>query len=484
VDQNIDGKVFLIFAVDSGRAAPGPAGSALANGNAPENLPQERNEMTAQAGQTVAERISHLLRHLNIERAHFAASMPRDWEGLVTTCPDSVSSLTLVCPMGVNLEALRANSRPLLILTGDRGRSAEEVRRSMAALPGATWMCLPDYTGLPWSDTLADRTKEIGSAMTDFLARSDESRRANAADLREGEGEIDEISYSIRGSGPALVLFPLALAPSQWQPLLPLLSERYSTVTLGGPRLGMIAHLEARARAGYLGVIRRVVDEVQLRPGQAVLEVGCGSGSIVRWLAGYTGGANRIVALDVNRYLLREAAALAKKENVAGALEFREGNGEALPFAADQFDVTLSFTVLEEGDADRMLAEFARVTKPGGKVAVIVRSTDMPRWVNLPLSSELKKKVEAPQLLGGNVQENGCADASLYGRLQRTGLVEVKMIPQLASHAEGERLQYMQDRIVAALGPAEIQEWRAAIAQAGGSFFIAEPFHCAVGTKA
>ncbi len=439
--------------------------------------------MTIPTEPTVAERVKELLRHLGVERAHFAASMPRDWEGFVASRPEIVSSLTLVCPMGLNVEALRVNRLPLLIVTGDRGRSAEEVKRSMASLPSATWLGLRDYAGLPWSDTLADRTEEVGSAIMDFLARTERSRNAKAVNLREGEGEIAELSYSIRGAGPPLVLFPLALTPSQWQPIVPKLAERYCTITLGGPKLGMIAHLEARARAGYLGVIARVIDEVQLRPGDAVLEVGCGPGSIVRWLARRTRGANRIIALDVNRYLLREAAALAKREGFDGIIEFREGNGEALPLAADQFDATLCFTVLEEGDADRMLAEFVRVTKPGGKVAIVVRSTDMPRWVNLRLSSELKRKVEAPQLLGGNVQENGCADASLYDRLHRAGLVQVKMIPQLASHGSGERLEYMQQRIVAALDAAELDEWRAAVAQAKETFFISEPFHCAVGTK-
>lgn len=439
--------------------------------------------MTTQTDQAVEERIGELLRHLGIGRAHFAACMPRDWEGLVTGYPEIVSSLTLVCPMGISPRALRANNRRLLVVTGDRGRSAEEARRSLVGLPTATWVTLRDYFGLPWADTIADRTEEIGAAMMDFLARSEEGGLGRAPDLREGEGEIAEISYSIRGSGPPLILLPLALAPSQWQPLLSLLSTRYCTITLGGPRLGMVAHLEARACAGYLGVVRRLLDEAQLRPGEDVLEVGCGSGAIVRWLARRVAGANRIVAVDVNRYLLREAAALAAKENLAGTIEFREGNAEALSFIDDQFYVTLSCTVLEEGDADRMLAEFVRVTKPGGRVAVVVRSTDMPRWVNLRLSTELKKKVEAPQLLGGNVQENGCADASLYRRMRQAGLVQVRMIPQLASHAEGERLQYMQDRILAALEPGEIDEWRAAIAQAGGTFFIAEPFHCAVGTK-
>ena len=49
----------------------------------------------------------------------------------------------------------------------------------------------------------------------------------------------------------------------------------------------------------------------------------------------------------------------------------QEGNAEALPFRAHQFIVTVACTVLEEGDADRTLAELVRVTKPGGRVGVI-----------------------------------------------------------------------------------------------------------------
>ena len=38
---------------------------------------------------------------------------------------------------------------------------------------------------------------------------------------------------------------------------------------------------------------------------------------------------------------------------------------ESLPFSDNSFDVTMSVTVIEEVDADRMLAEMVRVTKPG-----------------------------------------------------------------------------------------------------------------------
>jgi ubiquinone/menaquinone biosynthesis C-methylase UbiE len=351
----------------------------------------------------------------------------------------------------------------------------------MPSLPDATLKTLRDYFSPMWADMIADRTDEIGTGMIDFLSRIDRREGVKPVTLPAVEGEVAEISYTVRGSGPPLVLFPLALAPSQWQPLVALLSERYCTITIGGPALGMVGFLEARGH-GYLRVVRSLVDEAHLRPGETVLEVGCGAGTIARWLARHTNGMNRIVGVDINQYLLREAAALAGKEGIGGLIEFRDGNAEALPFTDSRFDVTMACTVLEEGDADRMLAEMVRVTKPGGRVAVIVRSIDMPGWVNLPLRAELKARVEAQT---GTAQENGCADAHIYMRFHQAGLEQVAMLPQLASFWEGARLEYMEERILDTLKPEEVNDWQEAAAQAkaDGSFFISQPFHCAVGTK-
>ncbi len=441
--------------------------------------------MSTPANYPLEERLIHLLRHLGIERAHFAACMPRDWEGLVATHPEIVSSLTLICPMGINPNALRADSPRLLCFTGDQGRPAQDARRAVANLPQATLITLQDYFSPPWADPIADRRNEIGAAMMSFLSRIDTAGAMRAPTLPESAGEFAGISYTVEGEGPPLVLLPLALAPSQWDPLLQVLSARYCTIALGGPALGMVAHLEARAHSGYIRVVQQVIDEVQLKPGETVLEVGCGSGALIRRLARWSGGQNAIVGVDVNRYLLREAAALAKKECLDGTIKFQEGDASNLPFPENQFGVTMACTLMEEGDADRMLTEFVRVTKPGGRMAAIVRSIDMPRWVNLPLRAQLKTKVEACGLLGGNVQEQGCADASLYRRMRQAGLINVSMLPQWATHMEAERLQYMHDRIVSTLNSQELDEWREAVtrAQADGTFFISEPFHCAVGTK-
>jgi SAM-dependent methyltransferase len=227
-----------------------------------------------------------------------------------------------------------------------------------------------------------------------------------------------------------------------------------------------------------------MMDVVQLRPGEVVMEVGCGSGVLARYLARYTSQANPIIAVDVNRYLLREAKTLAMQEGLADIISFQEGDAEALPFPDNHVDVALSFTVLEEGNADSMLAELVRVTKPGGRVAVTVRAIDIPLVVNVPLRPELKTKVQTPR---GFVGTQGCADGSLYRRLRRAGLMDVQMFPQFASsdQAETAQAQFAHGAILGALTAEETQEWHAGMAQAvaDGTYFIAQPFHCAVGTK-
>jgi ubiquinone/menaquinone biosynthesis C-methylase UbiE len=247
----------------------------------------------------------------------------------------------------------------------------------------------------------------------------------------------------------------------------------------------MIGSLEARGHtAGYLGVVRRLIEEAQLRPGETVLEVGCGTGVLDRWLARHTGGANHIVGIDISRYMLREATALARQEGLEGVVEFREGSAEALPFPENSFDVAMSSTVIQRVDAERMLREMVRVTKPGGRVAVVGHAHDMPRWVNLALPAAIKAKIEAPGWASDRGHQLGCDDASLYRRFRQAGLTQLKMFPQFAAF-DASRLQSLQGEILPTLPPDAVQEWRNAVAQAeaAGTFFIATPFHCAVGTK-
>jgi ubiquinone/menaquinone biosynthesis C-methylase UbiE len=432
---------------------------------------------------SVASRLAQVLDYARIERAHFAASMLADVTGFVQAHPERVASLTLVCPPRLDPNVLRALGARLVIIAGDQGRPATMVRDAMTSLPEATVVWLPKYFSPPWADVVADCTTSIETALLSVISK-DQLQKERPA-LGDLSGTVAGITYDIKGQGTPLVLLPLSLASSQWEPLLSRLGMKCQTIILGGPALGFLAMLESRgAAAGYLGIVERIIEAVQLQPGAVVLEVGCGSGVLDRWLVRYTKRGNRIIGVDVNRYLLREATALARQEGLTDVITFQEGNAEALPFPENHVNVALSFTVLEEGNADRMLAELVRVTKPGGRVAAIVRALDIPWVVNVPLRPEIKTKAQIPR---GFVEAHGCADAGLYRRFHEAGLRHIQMWPQFAAFEKPDtpQAQFASAAILSALSDDEVREWHVGMAQAVAdkTYFIAQPFHCAVGIK-
>ncbi len=433
----------------------------------------------------LVDRLLQLLQHFGLEQAHVAAAVPGDWRGLATAHPDRIASLSLVCPIGID-PALAAVASRAQVIHGDQGPIAERARAAVGRMPEVALATLAGYAGLVWSDVCAERGEEMVPALLDFVRRMEGKHPDGARPLTPGAGEVAGLAYRVQGSGPPLVLLPLGLSPSQWEPVLAQLGRHCCTIVLAGPHLGMVPLLEGRGQApGYSRMLRNLVQEIALRPGERVVEIGCGTGVLTRWLAAHTAGANPITAVDINRYLLQEAQALARAAGLQGVITFQEGNGLALPLPDGGFDLTLSLTVLEEGDADRMLAELVRITRPGGRVAAIVRGEDWPTQMSLALPDELRARVA--KAMGAGVTEGGCADASLYRRFKAAGLTDVRTMPQLAVFDDPGHLlvQYYQSRALGVLTAGEAQEWHAAMAQARaqGSFVLAVPHHCAVGTR-
>jgi SAM-dependent methyltransferase len=318
--------------------------------------------------------------------------------------------------------------------------------------------------------------------MTAFLSRlpADTPPRPPAA-----EGTHAGISYRVEGNGPALLLLPFFLAPSQWAPVVSLLAQHFTVVTLGGRHLGGVAALEDRASMpSYRAMFTTLIDQMDPRPGEKILDVGCGSGALDRLLAKRLGGANPITAIDANRFWLAEAAALAAEEGLAGAIRFEPGNAEALPFPDASFDCVFSVTVIEECDADHAIAEMARVARPGGRIGVIVRAIDLPQWWNLDLPEEIRRKVTPPPQ---SVAGSGVADSSLYRRMKRAGLGELRGFPFLVTldRPEGPIWRYREDHALSLLTAEERRVWEAARAkaEADGVLMASHAMHCAVGRK-
>jgi SAM-dependent methyltransferase len=264
---------------------------------------------------------------------------------------------------------------------------------------------------------------------------------------------------------------------------VPDLARHFTVIQLGGPHIGGVAALEDRARAPtYQAMFRTLVDLMAPQAGSHILDVGCGSGALDRALATRLGPAARIDAVDVNPFLLREAAALAAE--FGERIRFAPGSALALPFADHTFDCAFSVTVFEECDADRAIAEIVRVARPGARIGLVVRAVDIPQWWNLSLPPDIKAKTEIPPQ---SVGPGGVADASLYARMRRAGLLDLRAFPTLVTldDPEGPIWRYREDHVLSQLSPAETEVWRSArtAAAEAGTLVQAHALHCAVATK-
>ena len=124
--------------------------------------------------------------------------------------------------------------------------------------------------------------------------------------------------------------------------------------------------------------------------GRRVLEVGCGDGRLLGWLAGKSALA---VGLDPN------TAQLARATVSAGAGLLVHATGERLPFATAAFDLVVCFNSLHHVPVDRQgaaLAEAARVLRAGGDLLVAEPLSEGPWFEFLrPLEDETEVRDRA-----------------------------------------------------------------------------------------
>jgi ubiquinone/menaquinone biosynthesis C-methylase UbiE len=128
------------------------------------------------------------------------------------------------------------------------------------------------------------------------------------------------------------------------------------------------AALEERGRdAAQRRLRRRFLHAIPIRRRDTVLEVGCGTGVVLRDLIPLVGKGGRVAGVDPSRTVLATARRLCRGTGI----NLRLGDGAKLPFKDDGFDVALAVTVLlHVADPVAVVREMARVTRPGGRVAV------------------------------------------------------------------------------------------------------------------
>ncbi|HLZ69392.1 MAG TPA: class I SAM-dependent methyltransferase [Dehalococcoidia bacterium] len=138
----------------------------------------------------------------------------------------------------------------------------------------------------------------------------------------------------------------------------------------GSDRLTRYYDLMARLGMRERRLKNRVIDLAQLAPGQRLLDLGCGTGTLVLMAHRRQPDAT-VIGVDGDPTILGIARRKARRAGIA--VQFDEGMAYALPYADGSFDSvvsTLMFHHLTPDQRQRTLAEVRRVLRPGGRLVI------------------------------------------------------------------------------------------------------------------
>jgi SAM-dependent methyltransferase len=131
-----------------------------------------------------------------------------------------------------------------------------------------------------------------------------------------------------------------------------------------------LAGLPAGAIAWALGVGNPVL-HAELRPGEAVLDLGSGGGIDTILAAREVGPTGRAIGIDLLDEMVERARGHAREAGVDGWTGFRRGEMEDIPLPDASVDVVISNGVINLSPRkSRVLAEIHRVLRPGGRMCV------------------------------------------------------------------------------------------------------------------
>jgi ubiquinone/menaquinone biosynthesis C-methylase UbiE len=159
------------------------------------------------------------------------------------------------------------------------------------------------------------------------------------------------------------------------------------------------------------------VNLAQVKPGDGILEVGCGTGTLTLAARRQAGPAGRAFGIDVLPGMIELSQRKAAQANAD--VTFQSGSIDDIPFPANQFDVVMcSFMIFHMSETVRRkgIAEIYRVLKPQGRLLVL----------DLALPTRPVSRTIARMLLGGMLQHDL---RELRPLMEAVGFSDVEIAP-------------------------------------------------------
>lgn len=251
------------------------------------------------------------------------------------------------------------------------------------------------------------------------------------------------------------------------------------------PSFALRFHDAGNALAGIRLLKPLMIEQLALRRGMRVLELGCGAGDDARQLARRVGAEGHVLGIDAAPTMVAEATRRCVGRRLP--VEFRVGDALALDLPDASFDRLRIERLLMhvDGEPAAVLAEAARVLRPGGRVVVFDFDWDA-------LIIDGADRAVTCRIVRSHCDQlrNGCVGRALGRLLAEAGFTAVEMIPHavaLPYDFFGWLLSSHLDAMVAdgRLAADEVIAWWDELdrADARGAFYAALLGFVAVGVK-